>query len=58
LNADGARVIPLYDNGLVGSEVEHLGIDAMIPLDHNEGIIPELKHILHILCKIQTAALY
>jgi hypothetical protein len=28
----------------------------MIPLDHNEGINPELKHILHILCNIQTAA--
>jgi hypothetical protein len=50
LYANGARVIPLYDKGLCGSEVEHFGIGVIIPLFHIFGTLPVLKHTLNNLC--------
>jgi hypothetical protein len=48
---DGSiRVIPLYDKGSRGSEVEHFGIGVIIPLLHILGTLPVLTHTLNDLC--------
>jgi hypothetical protein len=44
LYAHGAKVMLLYDNGSLGSEVEHFGIGVIIPLFQIFGILPDLKH--------------
>jgi hypothetical protein len=39
---EGAKVIPLYDRGSLGSDVDDFGIGVIIPLDQADGTFPVL----------------
>ena len=48
----------LYDNGSLGSEVEHFGIGVVIPLFQIFGIFPNLKHKSKSFVKVHITVLF
>ena len=54
----GAKVIPLYESGSLGSAVFDFGIGFIIPLPQLDGTQPESKQTLNKICKQETETVY